>query len=165
MGSDCNARIDLLEELRWLEYSQRLRKLRRGMAVESSPACTAQKDCAKELFRYATQVGASSLGLSVGSIAKGHFADFATIDLASPLLSGLLNDDIIKGGPSLLPAIIFGGCASSLVKRTCVGGCWSALPPLPRSTSKEKTISEDDTSTSATGMPSPAAKRQKVNGA
>jgi cytosine/adenosine deaminase-related metal-dependent hydrolase len=30
LGTDCNARIDMFEEMRWLEYSQRLARHRRG---------------------------------------------------------------------------------------------------------------------------------------
>ncbi len=125
IGTDCNARIDMLEELRWLEYSQRLSKLRRGMAVESSPACADQKNCAVELFRYATDVGAGSLGLPVGCIEKGKFADFATIDLSSPVLSGLCNPNM---DDALLAAVIFGASSSSVIHSTCVGGVWNSAP-------------------------------------
>lgn len=61
LGTDCNARIDMCEEMRWLEYGHRLHQSRRGVCTEA----TSESDLAKLLFRYATKNGAESLNLKV----------------------------------------------------------------------------------------------------
>lgn len=61
LGTDCNARIDMCEEMRWLEYGHRLHQSRRGVCTEA----TGETDLAKLLFRYATTNGAESLNLKV----------------------------------------------------------------------------------------------------
>lgn len=63
LGTDCNARIDMCEEMRWLEYGHRLHQSRRGVCTEA----TSESDLAKLLFRYATTNGAESLNLKVVS--------------------------------------------------------------------------------------------------
>ncbi|GMT26947.1 hypothetical protein PFISCL1PPCAC_18244, partial [Pristionchus fissidentatus] len=78
LGTDCNNRISLLEEMRWAAFSQ--------MAKHNSRAVASLT--ARRLFEAATVTGAASLGLSevTGKLAKGYAFDFLTIDLASPLL-------------------------------------------------------------------------------
>ncbi|GMR52446.1 hypothetical protein PMAYCL1PPCAC_22641, partial [Pristionchus mayeri] len=92
LGTDCNNRISLLEEMRWAAFSQ--------MAKHNSRAVAALS--ATRLFEAATLTGAASLGLSkvTGQLTKGYAFDFLTIDLTSPLL---------KNCPSsqLLDSIVF----------------------------------------------------------
>ncbi|KAF8365891.1 cpin-1 [Pristionchus pacificus] len=78
LGTDCNNRISLLEEMRWAAFTQ--------MAKHNSRAVAALS--AVRLVEAATVTGAASLGLSnvTGKLAKGYAFDFLTIDLASPLL-------------------------------------------------------------------------------
>eukprot|EP00755_Sulcionema_specki_P015772 Sspe_Gene.60304::Locus_33215_Transcript_1_1_Confidence_1.000_Length_1438::g.60304::m.60304 len=120
IGTDCNARIDFLEEARLLEYSHRLLHLRRGVAVASNP--NAPEDVAPELFSYMTEMGAASLGVNSGSIQAGKHADFAAIDLGAEPLVGWTAD-------TLMASLIFGCGAREVVSRTCVGGKWSAENP------------------------------------
>jgi formimidoylglutamate deiminase len=61
LGTDCNARIDMCEEMRWLEYAHRLHQSRRGVCTDSS----SETDLPKLLFQYATSSGAKSLNLNV----------------------------------------------------------------------------------------------------
>jgi len=113
LGSDCNARICMAEEMRWLEYAQRLRTGRRGVCVEH----TTRKQLATQLFRYATEGGALALGLAAGRIEPGRLADFFTLDLSSDLLRGWTEH-------SLLGSFVFGCSAREVVARTCVHGRW-----------------------------------------
>ncbi|MDS1137648.1 formimidoylglutamate deiminase [Nitratireductor indicus] len=76
VGSDSNILISLTEELRTLEYSQRL--LRRARNVVAEPG----QSTGTNLFQRATTGGAQALG-SVSGIAVGHPADLITLDLTS----------------------------------------------------------------------------------
>ena len=116
LGTDCNARIDMFEEMRWLEYSQRLHRGRRG--VFSSVANDEHGDLQRQLLDCATVHGAAHLGVDTGAIADGKWADFALIDLEAPALAGSTDTHV-------LGAAIFGGCGEGLIVDTCVGGTWS----------------------------------------
>lgn len=76
VGSDSNILISLSEELRTLEYSQRL--LRRARNVVAAPG----QSTGMNLFQRAIAGGAQALG-SMGGIAAGHPADLLTLDLSS----------------------------------------------------------------------------------
>lgn len=91
VGSDSNIRISLAEELRTLEYSQRLRDLARNVLAENgaSVGCT--------LFEGAARGGARALGRDSGEIAVGRLADLVAIDGASPALIALNADQILDG--------------------------------------------------------------------
>ncbi|MGH7564552.1 MAG: formimidoylglutamate deiminase [Gemmatimonadota bacterium] len=110
LGSDSNARISMVEEMRWLEYGQRLQGETRGGITEEDG------DAARVLLSIATLGGARSLGIEAGEIASGRWADFTTLDLEAPELAG-------SDADTLLAAWIFGGGNSSL-QQTCVGGRW-----------------------------------------
>lgn len=110
LGTDSNARISLLEEIRWLEYGQRLRQEIRGVVV--GPA----GDTARRLLSAATRDGADALGIHTGAVEPGRWADFCTIDLAHPALAGVEPD-------RLLDAMVF-GAGNEVIVATCVGGEW-----------------------------------------
>jgi formiminoglutamate deiminase len=110
LGSDSNARISLLEEMRWLEYGQRLRAESRGVLRDGAG------EVARLLLRAATAGGARALGLPCGEIAPGLWADLAAVDLAHPALAGWEPE-------TLLAALIFGGGDEAIVA-TAVGGEW-----------------------------------------
>jgi formiminoglutamate deiminase len=77
LGSDGHSAIDLIEEARWLELSQRLATRRRG---HFSPA---------ELAEAATAGGHACLGWpDAGEIGPGAYADLVTLSLDSPRLAG-----------------------------------------------------------------------------
>jgi formimidoylglutamate deiminase len=112
LGTDSNARISMLEEMRWLEYAQRLRLERRGVCVDG------EGDVARVLLAAATANGARALGLDAGRIAAGALADFVVVDLDAPALRGASDDD-------LLATLVFGAGDETLAE-VCVGGCWVA---------------------------------------
>jgi formimidoylglutamate deiminase len=110
LGSDSNARISPIEEMRWLEYVQRLATQSRGVLRDS------QGDVARVLLETATSGGAKALGVETGRIETGLWADLTAIDLASPLLAGWTPE-------TLLESMIF-GATEEVVAATCVGGGW-----------------------------------------
>lgn len=89
IGSDSNIRISLTEELRLLEYSQRLRD--RGRAV----LATQELSTGRVLLDGALRGGAQAAGRAAGAIAVGHWADLLALDLTSPDLAGREGDEIL----------------------------------------------------------------------
>jgi formimidoylglutamate deiminase len=110
LGTDSNARISLCEEMRWLEYGQRLRAESRGMLRDAAG------DVAPTLLRAATLGGARALGLPCGDLAPGCWADLVAIDLAHPALAGW-------EPATLLPTLLF-GAGDDAIAATAVGGDW-----------------------------------------
>ena len=110
LGTDSNARISMLEEMRWLEYGQRLAGERRGVLADR------QGRVAMRLLTAATAGGARALGLPAGAIAAGRWADFAAVDIGHPALAG-------AGADALAAALVF-GAGDGAIAATCVGGRW-----------------------------------------
>lgn len=96
VGSDSNVRISLTEELRLLEYSQRLRD--RSRVVLSGDTGSA----GRTLFEGSCRGGAQALGRGSGVIEVGAWADLVTLDGGHVALEGL-------NGDRLLDAYIFAG--------------------------------------------------------
>lgn len=85
LGSDSQTVIDPLEEMRLIEYHERLRQGRRVvLGVEQD----GRIEVAPALLAMATEAGARSLGVEAGRIAPGAWADLAAIDLEHPALAG-----------------------------------------------------------------------------
>lgn len=101
VGSDSNVRIDLTEELRLLEYGQRLSHRGRNLLAGGPDRSTGQA-----LFEGAVAGGAQALGVAAG-IAPGHSADFFTLALSNPTLAG-------RPAVSLLDSLIFGAGLSAV---------------------------------------------------
>ncbi|HEX6104087.1 MAG TPA: formimidoylglutamate deiminase [Gemmatimonadales bacterium] len=110
LGSDSNARISPLEEMRWLEYGQRLRAETRGVLRSG------EGDVAPAVMEAATAGGAGALGLPAGRIEAGRWADLAVIDLAHPALAGC-------DAEHLAEALVC-GADNGVVRGTWVGGRW-----------------------------------------
>jgi formimidoylglutamate deiminase len=112
LGTDANTRISAIEDMRWLEYGQRLRAERRGALADPRGGVAA---C---LLDAATSGGAAALGLGNGHIAPGEWADFVVVNLNAVPLAG-------EPSEGLLEAITFGG-GNEVVAGTFVGGKWRA---------------------------------------
>lgn len=110
-GTDSNLRLSMLEDMRWVEYAQRLRTESRGVLLDGQ-----QGDWAPVVFRAATAGGAASLGVRAGRLAPGHAADMVAVDLDHPSLQ-----EVPPQG--LLEAIITGG-GNSVIAGTWVAGRW-----------------------------------------
>ena len=114
VGSDCNARIDLFEELRWLEYIQRLETKNRGVLATKK-----NSNLSEILFNIGTKHGGKALGIKTGIIDKDYFADFICVDLNHPTLKFANVNDC-----TLLGSLIFGCNGESVVTDSCVSGKW-----------------------------------------
>jgi formimidoylglutamate deiminase len=96
IGSDSNIRISLSEELRTLDYSQRLRDHSRAALA------TAAQSTGRRLYEQAVAGGAQAAGRQSGLLQAGQWADLLTLDTAHPDLDGLQGD-------TLLDTFIFAG--------------------------------------------------------
>jgi len=129
LGTDSNARISMVEEVRWLELVQRLARERRGVVRD------AEGRSAAPLLATATEAGARALGLGpalegnpagngegvagegvAGVIRPGALADFVTVDLDHPSLAGWSEE-------TLAEALVY-GAGNGAIDATCVGGRW-----------------------------------------
>lgn len=91
VGSDSNILISLTEELRTLEYSQRLRDIARNVMVVD------EGSVGQTLYCGAARGGAQALGRGAGQIAIGELADLVAIDSNAPALCALRQDQILDG--------------------------------------------------------------------
>ncbi|WP_187969911.1 formimidoylglutamate deiminase [Aquibium microcysteis] len=91
IGSDSNIRIAVAEELRQLEYSQRLRDRARVVLAGLG------QSAGRNLYERALAGGARALGRDSGAIAPGLFADLVAIDPARDGLPGLSGDRLLDG--------------------------------------------------------------------
>ncbi|QYK42165.1 MAG: formimidoylglutamate deiminase [Paracoccaceae bacterium] len=89
IGSDSNIRISLAEELRTLDYSQRLRDRSRAALA------TAGESTGRVLYQGAARGGAQAAGRDAGVIAKGKLADLLALDGAGPDLAGRRGDVVL----------------------------------------------------------------------
>lgn len=91
IGSDSNIRISLTEELRTLEYSQRLRDLNRNILADKDGSV------GRTLYENAAIGGAKALNRKAGKIETGHLADLISIDSDDVQLLGLQQSQIFDG--------------------------------------------------------------------
>lgn len=111
IGSDSHISVNPVEELRWLEYGQRLMRQERTIAkTEDEPHVGAF------LYKAALQGGAQALGRATGRIEAGCRADFIVLDDQTPVLQQ-------KSGNTLLDSWIFAS-HEQVVKNVIAGGEW-----------------------------------------
>jgi formiminoglutamate deiminase len=108
VGSDSNVLIDMAQELRSLEYSQRL-----GLRARNVLSSTTQPSTGRTLFDAAGRGGTQALGIGGFGLAPGARADFLTLNTAHPTLAG-------RSGDSRLDALVFAD------SRGMIDGVWCA---------------------------------------
>ena len=104
VGSDSNVLIGVADELRQLEYSQRLARQARNVLAKPG------QSHGRALFDAAVTGGSVALGADGGGLAAGAAADFVSLDASHPSLAG-------KAGDAILDAWIFANGAK-------VDGVW-----------------------------------------
>lgn len=107
VGSDSNIRISLSEELRTLDYSQRLRDHSRAALA------TPEKPTGRRLFDAINAGGASVSARNNGALAVGKLADMMALNADAVDLIG-------RSGDTILDCYIFAG------DDRMVGDVWSA---------------------------------------
>jgi formimidoylglutamate deiminase len=85
IGSDSHITRSWCEELRLLEYSQRLQLRQRNVAARSG----GQESTAGALFAGALAGGTAAAGLPLGGLRAGQRADLVLLDDAAPALAGI----------------------------------------------------------------------------
>ena len=96
IGSDSNIRISLVEELRTLEYSQRLRDRSRASFA------TSERSTGRRLFEAINHGGALAAGRAAGAIVVGNLADLMALDSQAV-------DLVERSGDTLLDCFVFAG--------------------------------------------------------
>jgi len=113
IGSDSHITLNPFEELRWLEYGQRLKTQSRNVAA------IGRSNTGRSLFEEALRGGAMACGNGVGSIKKGCHADLVVLDDQSPMLAG-------HDKESILDALVFSGFTLP-IDRVMVAGEWQVI--------------------------------------
>ncbi|MEN1833333.1 formimidoylglutamate deiminase [Pseudomonas lijiangensis] len=91
IGSDSHVSVSVVEELRWLEYGQRLRDQRRNRLYRSD-----QPMVGRTLFDAALSGGAQALGQGIGKLEVGQRADWVVLDGSDPYLETASGDAILN---------------------------------------------------------------------
>ena len=109
VGSDSHISVSPVEELRWLEYGQRLTTRHRNIAVQPDSSSVGET-----LLRGTLASGTNATGHAVGALREGACADWITLDSDAPQFAGMHTDDVIDRW-------IFSG-NRNLVREVHVGG-------------------------------------------
>jgi formimidoylglutamate deiminase len=111
IGSDSQISISPVEELRWLEYGQRLTTGHRNIAARGQGISVGET-----LWRAALKGGAQASGLPIGELRDGARADLIVLDETSPLLAA-------RDTRSMMDSFLFAG-NTPLVRDVMCGGEW-----------------------------------------
>jgi len=111
VGSDSHVSQSPVEELRWLEYGQRLRYQQRNVAHTRE-----RRDVGDYLWQAALQGGALVTGRRVGLLEAGRRADLLVLDEHHPNLDGVMEAEV-------LGRVVFCG-NDNLVRDVLCGGRW-----------------------------------------
>ncbi|WP_374979194.1 formimidoylglutamate deiminase [Pseudomonas solani] len=109
IGSDSHVSVSPVEELRWLEYGQRLRDQRRNRLHQAN-----QPRVGDALYQAALSGGAQALGQPTGALAAGQRADWLVLDGNDPYLAtaqddALLNRWLFAGGDRQVRDVMVAG--------------------------------------------------------
>ena len=109
IGSDSHVSVSVAEELRWLEYGQRLRDQKRNRIYRRD-----QPMIGRSLFDAAVAGGAQALGQPVGVLEVGKRADLVVLDGDDPYIAtavgdGILNRWLFAGGDRQVRDVMVAG--------------------------------------------------------
>ena len=119
LGSDSQVTRSWPEELRWLEYGQRLQLRQRNVAAAPGQ----QPATAARLFECMRQGGGAAAGFAQWGLVKGARADLLVLDAAQSALCGLPPSHLLDGLVFAAPERPFA--------RVMVGGRWVETSALP----------------------------------
>ena len=118
IGSDSNVSISAVEELRWLEYGQRL-VTRRRIVAASDPG----RSSGETLYAYAARGGAQACGIRSGAFESGRRADLVVLDDRVAPLAGAPPDE-------MLDRYVF-ATDRAAPRHVMVGGRWRVRDGVP----------------------------------
>ena len=109
IGSDSNSSVSPVEELRWLEYGQRLVARSRNVAAD-----TRTPSVGETLLRGVARSAAASSGVALGALAAGRRADWIVLDADAPELAARGEGDVVdswlfSGNRNLVREVVVGG--------------------------------------------------------
>jgi formimidoylglutamate deiminase len=109
IGSDSHVSLSVVEELRWLEYGQRLRDQRRNRLYRLD-----QPMVGRTLYDAALVGGAQAMGQPIGALEVGKRADWLVLDGNDPYLAtasgdAILNRWLFAGGDRQIREVMVGG--------------------------------------------------------
>ncbi len=113
IGSDSHVTIDPFEELRWLEYGQRLTTQSRNVSVSDGG------HSGHTLFNLVAAGGARACGQQTDGLEPGALADLVVLDDADPMFGG--HEEY-----TLLDSLIFSGYRVP-IQRVMVHGEWRVV--------------------------------------
>ncbi len=111
IGSDSHISVSPVEELRWLEYGQRLLSRHRNVVARAPGASVGET-----LWDAALAGGAQAADADLGAAQPGHRADLLVLDDDAPQLAA-------RDTRSMLDSFLFAGNAP-LVRDVMAGGDW-----------------------------------------
>lgn len=111
IGSDSHISVSPVEELRWLEYGQRLVTRHRNIAARGEG-----ESVGETLWTAALRGGAQAAGLPIGALQAGRRADLLVLDDDAPLLAA-------RDATSAMDSFLFAG-NTPLVRHVMCGGRW-----------------------------------------
>ncbi len=114
IGTDSNSSTSPVEELRLMEYVQRLRHQERNIIAGQ------EGSSGEKLYSKALAGGSQALGQKIGEIALGYAADFILLNQEHPQLT-------MHTPKTLLDAFVFSGNQNP-IKQVMVAGKW--IQPL-----------------------------------
>ncbi|CNH87512.1 N-formimino-L-glutamate deiminase [Yersinia frederiksenii] len=111
IGSDSHVSLDVVEELRWLEYGQRLRDQRRNRLTNEKHSAVADL-----LYSQALAGGRQACASKIAQLAEGYRADWLVLDGDDPYIAGtesasLLNRWLFAGDKSQIRDVYVAGKA------------------------------------------------------
>lgn len=110
IGSDSHCSVDFREELRTLEYGQRL--IHRQRAILG----TESESVGQRIFRECATAGGAAIGVPTGKIAVGYRADLIVVNDHHPTIAGASRE-------RLLDRLIFSNTGNPVCRRM-IGGDW-----------------------------------------
>jgi formimidoylglutamate deiminase len=113
IGTDSHISVSVAEELRQLEYSQRLRDRQRNRLTDPN------RSVGRTIFDGALAGGAKALGQKLGRIEAGYDASFLVLDSADPFIGTARNDEILDRWTFV--------CGNSAVRDVMVRGKWRII--------------------------------------
>ena len=90
IGSDSQISVSPIEELRWLEYGQRLLTRHRNIAVRADSPSVGET-----LLRSTLASGANATGHAIGNSVDGDCADWIVLDSDAPQFAGMTAADAV----------------------------------------------------------------------